>query len=90
MCSKFAINNLHQSRDIAQNTDGSISHIRISGQYFINRNCQNYRTSHDIAIKLGTVIKLDKENMPTVAACHFFNLWPICSHPEAGFRTHDL
>ena len=54
-----------QSPDIRQNSDGSISDSRISGQSFINENCHNSRTSHDIDIKLGLVPKLDKKNTST-------------------------
>ena len=44
---------------------GDFSDFRISGQSFINKNCQNSRTSHGIDMELGTVTKLDKKNTTT-------------------------
>ena len=53
-------------------------------------------------MKLGPVTKLDKLNKATskkladdvsLAICDvivFSDLWPICSHSEAGFRIHGL
>ena len=81
-----------------------ISDFRISGQFFINENCHNSRTSHDINMKFGPVTKLDKKKTVTQKKkkkdddvisenCDvivFSDLWPICSHPEVGFRTHGL
>ena len=62
---KFGISNSPQSPDIWQNSDGGIPDFRISGQFFINENCRNSRTSHDIDMKLGPVTKLDKRNTTT-------------------------
>ena len=42
-----------QSPDVGQNSDGGISDFRISGQSIINENCHNYRTIHDIDMKLN-------------------------------------
>ena len=53
------------SPDIKQNLDDCISDFQISGQSFINENCHNRRTSHDIGMKLGAVIKLGKTNTIT-------------------------
>ena len=50
---KFGIPNLPQSSDIGENSDECISDIRISGQFFKNKNCHNSRTSHDNDMKLG-------------------------------------
>ena len=54
-----------QSPDIWQNSDESISDFRISDQSFINENCHNSRTTHDIDMKLESVTKLDKRNTAT-------------------------
>ena len=43
-----------QSPDFRQNSDGSISDFRISGQSLIKENCD------DIDMKFGPVTKLDK------------------------------
>ena len=51
----FGMINLPQSPGIGQNADKSISDFRISGQLFINENCHNSRTSHDIDMKFGPV-----------------------------------
>ena len=69
-------------------------------------NCHNSRTSHDIDMKFGPVTKLDKRNTTSKRKnkktwqwrhvgklwrrCHFFDLWPIWSNPEAGFWTSGL
>ena len=45
-----------------QNSDEVISDIWISGQSLIKKNCNNSRTSDDIHMKLGLVIKLDNRN----------------------------
>ena len=67
-----------------------------------NKSCHNSRTNHYTDIKLGPAGKLDKRNTKTskkltmkscrqiVTSLPFLNLWPICSHPEAGFRKHGL
>ena len=46
-------------------TQTGISNFQISGQSFINKNCHNSRTSHDIDMKHQPVIKLDKRNTTT-------------------------
>ena len=58
---KFGIPNSPKSPDTGQNSD----EFRISGQSFINKNCRNSRTSHDIDMKLGPVTKVDKRIMAT-------------------------
>ena len=50
---KFGIPNLSQSSDIGGSSDKCISDIRISGQFFKNKNCHNSRISHDNDMKLG-------------------------------------
>ena len=66
ICAKFSITNLPQSPGIGQISNRGISDFRISGQSFINENYQNqFRTSHDIDMKLRPVIKLDKKNTAT-------------------------
>ena len=101
---KYGIPNWPQSPDIGQNSDGRISDFPISGQPFINENCcYNSRNSDDIDMKLGQVTKFDKRNTATSkkfdddvmsANCNvivFFRFMEmICSHSEAGFRTHGL
>ena len=62
---KFCVPTLPQSPDIGQNSDGSISNFRISGQSLIKENCHNSRTSHDIDMKLGPVTKLERSNKTT-------------------------
>ena len=47
---------------MVQNSDEVISDIWISGQSLIKKNCNNSRTSDDIHMKLGLVIKLDNRN----------------------------
>ena len=54
-----------QSPDIGQNSDGGISDFRISGQFVLNENGHNFRTSHDIDMKLGPVTTIDKRNLTT-------------------------
>ena len=44
---------------------GGISDFRISGQFFINENFHNSRTSDDIETKLGPVTTLGKINKTT-------------------------
>ena len=58
---KFGIPNSPQSPDNGQNSDEGISEFQISDQSLIKENCQNFRTSDDIDIKLGSVIKPDKK-----------------------------
>ena len=55
----------YQFPDIEQNSDRGISKFQNSGQFFINKNYHNSRTSHDIGMKLGAVTKLDKRNTAT-------------------------
>ena len=55
---KFGVPNLPKSPEIRQNSNGGISDFQISGQSLINKNCHNSRSSNDIDIKLGQVIKL--------------------------------
>ena len=62
---KVGISNLPQSPVIGQNSDGSISDFRISGQFLIKENLHNSGTSNDIDMKLGPVTKLDKKNKTT-------------------------
>ena len=57
--------NSPQSPDTGQNPDWDIYHFRISGQSLIKENCDNFRTSDDIYMKLGPVTKLDKRNKIT-------------------------
>ena len=54
--------NSHHFPDIGQNWDVGISDFWIFGQFFINQNCHNSRTSHHIDMKLGAVTKLDRRN----------------------------
>ena len=65
ICAKLGIHNLPQSPVIGKNSDGGISHFRISGQSLIKENCHNSRTSDDIDMKFGPVTKLDKRNKTT-------------------------
>ena len=58
----LCIPNLSQSLDIGQNSDGGVSDFQISCQPFIEENCHNSRTSHDIDVKLGPVTKLEKKH----------------------------
>ena len=51
---------------IGLNLDGGISDFQISSQSLIKKNCYNSRTSNDIDIKLGPVIKLNKKNTVTL------------------------
>ena len=62
---KFGTPNSPQSPDIEQNSDGSISDFRISGQSIIKENCHNSRTGDDIDMKLEPATKLDKRNKTT-------------------------
>ena len=92
-----------QSTDIAQKSDGDICDFRISGQSLINKNYHNFRTSNDIAMKLGPATKLDNRNTATskqfwrwrhvnklCCHCYFYNSWTIWSNLEPGFQTGDL
>ena len=62
---KFGIPNFPQSPCTGQNSDEGISNFWTSAQSFINENCYNSRTSHDIDIKRRPVTKLDKKNSST-------------------------
>ena len=53
---------MSQSPDIGQNSDKRIYDFQISGQFLINENCCNSRTTNDIDMKLGPVSKLGKRN----------------------------
>ena len=55
-----------QSPDIGQNSNGGISHFRISGQSLTKGNSHNSRTSNDFDIKLRPGTKLDKINTATL------------------------
>ena len=89
-----------QYPDIEQNSDGCISDFGIPGQSLIKENYHNSRTSDDIDMKLGPVMKLDTRNKATskkidddvmladLTSLWFF--WPVWSNPEAGFRIHSL
>ena len=59
---KFGISNYLQSPYIGENSDGSISDFRISGQSLINKTCHNSRTSDDNDMKLGPVTKFYNKN----------------------------
>ena len=57
--------NSPQSPDIWQNLDACISDLRIFGQFFINKNCHDSRTSHNIDMKLRSATKLEKRKKVT-------------------------
>ena len=57
--------NLTQSPDIGQNSDKGITDFPISGNSVIKENCQNSRSSDDIDMKLGPIIKLDMRSQTT-------------------------
>ena len=59
---KFSFPNSPHSSDIGQNSND----FRISGQLFINKNCHNSRTSHDIDMQLGPITKFDEINKATL------------------------
>ena len=59
------IPNSVQSPDIGQNSDEGISDFWISGHPFINKNCHNSKTSHNIDMKLALVTKIYKINTTT-------------------------
>ena len=61
ICTRFGIPNPLQSPDIGQNTNGGISNFLISGQFLINKNFSNSRTSSDVDIKVGPVTNLTRE-----------------------------
>ena len=79
-----------QSPDIGKNSDGGICVFRISGQSLIKENYQNFRTSDDIGMKLGTVTKWWRHVGKFWHHYHFLDLWPIWSNPEARFLEHSL
>ena len=58
---QFGIPNLPHSPDIEKS-----SNFRLSGQFFINKNCHNPRISSDIEVKLGPVTTLGKRTMTTL------------------------
>ena len=49
--------------DIGPNAGGVISDFQISGQFLINENNHNSRTSNYIEMKLRSVAKVDKREM---------------------------
>ena len=51
--------------NIGQNSDGSISDFRISGQSLIKENPHKSRTTNDNDMKLEPVTKVDKRNKTT-------------------------
>ena len=65
ICAKFGIPKSSQSSYVGQNSDGRIFNFWISGQFLIQENCHNSRTSNDIDMKLGAVTKLGKRNRST-------------------------
>ena len=92
---EFGIPNLAKSPDNWQKLDKGISDFRISAKFFINENCHNSRTSHDIGIKLGPVTKLDKTNTATLkkfdndfisANCDFIIFFPVYGHISAIWK----
>ena len=100
---KFGIPYLPHSPDIKQNLDEGISDFRISGQSFINENCHNSITSHNIDMKLGPLTKLDKTNTTTSKKfndgvmsenCDVIVFFPIYGQfaaiPKAEFQTYGL
>ena len=54
-----------QSPDIKKKSDRDVPDFWISGQYLLNENCHNSRTSNGIDMKLGPVTKFDRKNMAT-------------------------
>ena len=66
ICVKMSIPNLSQCWDIGQNSDGRISHFRISGQFIIKKNCHSCRNSHNTDMKLEQVTTPDKRNKATL------------------------
>ena len=78
----YVTRNSPQVRDIGQNPDRGISDFRISGQFLINENCLDSRTSNDIDMKLGRINKI-VVNLTTTpcrqseAPFSFLDLWPI-------------
>ena len=98
---KFGIFNLAQTPDNGQNSDGGISDFQISGQFLIKQECHNSRTSDDIDMKLGPVIKHEKGNKMTSKKLNMTSCWQVVTtlsffrfmaslNPEAEFRTHSL
>ena len=79
ICAKFGISKLPQSLDVKQNSDGGISHLRISRQSLIKEKCHNSGTWN---MKLGPVTKLNKRNKTTSKKNwrwrHVTKLWRHC------------
>ena len=90
---------MSKSQDIGQNSDGGISDFWIFGQPFINKNCHNSRTSHDIDMKLGPVTKPDKinrknlkkfevdvmeTNCDVIVFCSIYDQFPAIWKPDSG------
>ena len=63
--SNFSLETLLQNLVSLNCSRAQMSNFRISDQSLINQNCLNSRTSIDVEIKLGQVIKLDKRNRAT-------------------------
>ena len=86
---KFGIPNLPQSPDFGQNPGKGISDFWISGQSFVNKNCNKNQSL--LTWKLNQLLNLARETWQCQwCHCLFYIFWPICSHPEAGFSMHDL
>ena len=75
---KFGIPNSPQSPDIGQNSDVSISNLRISGQLLINENCHNSGNNSNIQMKLRPITKLDKRNTATLKKVNYDDLSTNC------------
>ena len=76
---KFFIAKLSKSTDIEQNPNRGISNFRIYGQSFLNKNCHNSITIHDIDTELGTVTKLDKRNTASCDVIYIYTCMWICT-----------
>ena len=61
----FQIFFLPSIENIGQNWHRDISNFLISGQFLINKNLHNSRTTNDIDMKLRPESKLDKKNTKT-------------------------
>ena len=81
----FLVPPTYPSFQILAKPDGGVSNFQSSGKSFINKNCHDFRTNHEIDVKLGPVTKLDKRNTTTLKKmtmtscrqCHCLiqNLW---------------
>ena len=85
-----------------QNSDGGISDFRISGQSLIKENYHNFRTSDDIDMKLGPIIKPNKrnkitskkfdvdamsENCDVIVIIRVFGQFGAVRRPDSGHRV---